>query len=76
MFAARNMVGPLSPPLLESGWTDFDAVWCLTYPDGTPVSLRRNHESIYRPLAAMHERYIRQTDRHAYGNTDSLACQP
>ncbi len=62
---AELRVGPLNPPLLESGYTDFDAVWCLTYEGGSPVSLPRNRESSYRRLAAMNERYRRRqtTDR-------------
>ena len=52
--SADRRVGPLSPPLLENGLTDFDAVWFLAYLIGSPVSLRRNHQSTYRRFAGMH----------------------
>ncbi len=57
--STEHRVGQLSPPLLESGWNDFDAVCFLAYPGGRPVSLRRNHESIF--VVWPHDK--RQTDR-------------
>ena len=76
--SADRRVGPLSPPLLENGLTDFDAVWFLAYLIGSPVSLRRNHQSTYRRFAGMHvltdrQTDRRQTDRQHAGNTDSSA---
>ena len=73
-FRTELRVGPLSPPLLEDGYTDCDAVWFLAYLIGSPVSLRRNHQSTYRRFAGMHVLTDRQTtDRQHSDNTDSLA---
>ncbi len=67
--STEQRVGPLSPPQLENGWTDFDAIWRLTYPDGGHVSLPRNRVSIDRRLTAMHERYRQTTNRQGCDNT-------
>ena len=74
-FRTELRVGPLSPPLLEDGYTDCDAVWFLAYLIGSAISLRRNHQSTYRRFAGMHvltdDRQT--TDRQHSDNTDSLA---
>ena len=71
VYSTEHRVGLLSPPLLESGWTDFDAVCFVAYPDEGPVTLRRNRVSVCRRLSAILERYRQTTDdRQACGNTD------
>ena len=46
---------PLNPPL--GAWRTG------THADGSPVSMRKNQKSIFRRLAAMHDRHRRTTDR-------------
>ncbi len=64
------MVGPLGPPLLENGYTDFDSMLFGARCAQVDDSLRRNPDSIISPFG--HNPRLNQTDR----KTDSTLPIP